>query len=129
MRAAFRLNYPQVRIDLSPCLFIFFAEGACGEAMEDLCDVVRVSPVMPEEKETAIDNILDYKKVCFGLSTLTLDKEVIEALKPKNTEKISELCEEFAKYAACDPDTRVITKDILDTVLRDLRVGTVKFGF
>ncbi|MBR2650746.1 MAG: hypothetical protein IKD45_03720 [Clostridia bacterium] len=129
MRAAFRLNYPQVRIDLSPCLFVFFAEGACGEAMEELCDVVRASPVMPEEKEAAIENILDYKRICYGLDALTLDSEVMEALKSKNTERISELCEEFAKYAACEPDITEINKDILDTVLRDLRVGTVKFGF
>jgi hypothetical protein len=129
MRAAFRLNYPQVRIDLSPCLFVFFAEGACGEAMEELCDVLRVGAVMPDEKEIAIRNILDYKRICYGLDALELDGHVMAELKSKNTEKISDLCEEFAKYAACDPDTRVINKDILDTVLRDLRVGTVKFGF
>ena len=129
LRGEFRLNYPQVTIDLSPCLMVLFAEGECAEAISDMCDVVRVGAVSTEEKEAVIRDILDYKRCCYGLEKLTVTDEVMRTLAAKSTDDISDLADEFAKYVACEGCAKEIDVDVLSAVVKDMRAGSVKFGF
>ena len=129
VRSSFRLNHPQVTVDLSPCLIILFGEGEVPEQLADMCDVVRAAMPTPDEKEAVVRAILDYKRITYGLDRLDVSDTVMKSLVSKSSALVSDLADEFAKYLACDPSVARIEDSDMAQITKDINRGTVKFGF
>lgn len=129
MRAAFRLGYPQLTLDLSRALPVLFASGEVDESLVSLCDVVRASAVVELEKEAVVKDILDYKRRSYGLAALEVTDEVMKTLVAKSSAQVTDLADELAKYVSCEPDGFTVGADTFDTLMREMKPEKSRFGF
>ena len=90
-RRRFHLVHPGISIDLSPILPVCFCDGEAEARLEDVCDVVRVSPLTQEERLRLPVEIFCEKIGAYGAENVAMAPAVPEKLAdytPDEMEKI-----------------------------------------
>ena len=128
-RCKFRLNHPAVTIDLSSVLPICICDKKNAQKLRNLVELVELASLRPEEKESALKNILEKESKAYETGEISLSKEVLDKLCDLPIETAERIIDKTVRANRQKGVPLCLNMELVKPYITNFANGTTAYGF